>query len=959
MLKPTPMLPLMVATSLALAHWPAMAQEQPIRIQRSFDADWRFHRGDAPGADAAAFDDAHWRVLDLPHDWSIEDLLAPANSLPMLSITRRTWQFSRGDQAQWSAPGFDDSGWEPVHLPAYWNDHSGYNEERCFGWYRRHITLPERLRGKDFLLNVGVVDDADETFFNGERIGGIGGMPPHFDGSQQPWTKPRIYRVPRRLVRAGENVVAVRVYNYSGKGGLYAEVVTPVGPFSPDSAGGAATGYVVGGTGWYRKHFVLDAASAGQRVSVLFGGVHMDSDVWVNGRHLGNHPYGYTSFAYDLTPYLLPPGETNVLAVRVRNFGQNSRWYSGSGIYRHVWLTLTGPVCVPLWGVSVTTPQVAKARATVQVVTAVTNSLNHQVEISLRIRLLGPNGHAGASAQTHAQVPAGSQVELPQTLQVRSPALWSPAQPKLYRARVEIQAGNRLLDRTETTFGIREIRLSAERGLTLNGEPLKLRGGCMHHDNGPLGAAAIDRAEERRVELMKANGFNAIRTSHNPPSAAFLDACDRLGMLVLDEAFDCWAKGKNSDDYHRFFIEWWQRDLDSMVLRDRDHPSVIFWSIGNEIPERADPDGIALAQRLRDEVNRLDPTRPITEAICELWGNPHRPWSDTAPAFAVLDLCGYNYMDAQYRPDHASFPRRIMVGTESFPLAAGKVWQIIEQSPWVIGDFVWTGFDYLGESGIGHTRLDKEPAANSWPWFNAYCGDLDICGFKKPQSLYRDVVWRRSPLEVLVHAPLPRGRKEEVSRWGWPDEWPCWTWPGQENQPMHIAVYTRCEAVRLELNGKPIATRSLGSDGEFTVRFQVPYAPGELRAVGLTGGKEMASRTLRTAGPPRRLRLVADRPTIRANRDDLCYVTVEVTDAAGNRVPTAAVPVQFTVSGAGELAAVGSGNPCLPESFRKPVRTTFRGRCLAILRPTAGPGTIRLRADAPGLEPATLTVRTK
>jgi beta-galactosidase len=592
-------------------------------------------------------------------------------------------------------------------------------------------------------------------------------------------------------------------------------------------------------------------------------------------------------------------------------------------------------------------------------VTSVTNSLNHEVSLSVRTRLLGPNGKTAASTSAQARVAVRGQVEVPVTLEVRSPSLWSPDHPRLYRARVSVLNAGQLADQTEMTFGIREIRFSAASGLTINGQPLKLHGGCMHHDNGPLGAAAIDRAEERRVELMKANGFNAIRTSHNPPSTAFLDACDRLGMLVLDEAFDCWERGKNPDDYHRFFKNWWQRDLDSMVRRDRNHPSVILWSIGNEIPERADPSGIETARRLRDEVKRLDPTRPVTEAICDLWEGGHRAWSKTAPAFAVLDVCGYNYMDQQYRPDHASFPERIMVGTESFPLAAGKVWQTIEHCPWVVGDFVWTGFDYLGESGIGHSWLDNEPGKTSWPWFDAYCGDLDICGFKKPQSLYRDVVWRRSPLEILVHAPMPPGRTEQVSRWGWPDEMPSWTWPGEEGKSLHVAVYTRCEGVRLELNGKPVGFRTVGPDSNLTARFEVPYSAGRLRAIGLRGGKEVASQTLRTAGPPRRLRLIPDRSAIHADRNDLCYVTVEVTDAAGNLVPNAEVPVHFAVSGAGELAAVGSGNPCRPESFRQPVRTTFRGRCLAILRPTAGPGTIRLRAEAAGLKPAAVKIRAK
>ena len=456
-------------------------------------------------------------------------------------------------------------------------------------------------------------------------------------------------------------------------------------------------------------------------------------------------------------------------------------------------------------------------------------------------------------------------------------------------------------------------------------------------------------------------GCNAIRMSHNPPAPELLDLCDRLGFIVMDEAFDCWAKKKMEFDYHVDWKEWHKRDLEDMVLRDRNHPSVMMWSIGNEIPERAEPSGVAIAARLSATVKRLDATRPVTAGVCSFWDHPGWTWSNAIPAFASLDVGGYNYLEAEYVRDHAKFPRRIMVGTESYPPAAFDCWQAVEQNPWVIGDFVWTGFDYIGESGIGHARLDNEPGdfGRPWPWFNAFCGDLDICGFKKPQSLYRDVLWRRSPLEILVHMPLPPGRTEKVSDWGWPDELPSWTWPGQEGKPMQVAIYTRCDTVRLELNGKEIATKQVSPDAKLTARFEVPYAPGELRAIGFVNGKQVTAKTLRSAGPPARLRLTPDRTPIRADRNDLCYVTVEVTDAAGNLVPNVAIPVRFAVSGAGELSAVGSGNPREPASFRQPIRTTFQGRCLAILRPTGVPGAIRLRAETDGLKSAVANIPTK
>ena len=451
---------------------------------------------------------------------------------------------------------------------------------------------------------------------------------------------------------------------------------------------------------------------------------------------------------------------------------------------------------------------------------------------------------------------------------------------------------------------------------------------------------------------MKANGYNAIRTSHNPPSPAFLDACDRLGVLVMDEAFDCWEQGKNPDDYGKYFDAWSKRDLDSMILRDRNHPSVILWSIGNEIPQRATARGYVIAKQLSDEVRRLDPTRPVSEAICGLWDG--RPWSATATDFTFLDVGGYNYQVGQYERDHQTFPNRIIVGTESYPSGTAENWRAVEKDPWVLGDFVWTGMDYIGEAGLGAARLDNERGV----YFDAYCGDLDICGFKKAPSYYRDVVWGRSELEVFVHRPIPSGRRENVAGWGWPDELASWTWPGHENQPMRVAVYSQCDTVRLELNGKAIATNQING-GRLTARFEVPYTSGELKAVGLKNGKIVSTKTLRTAGPAKKLRLTVDRATIRADRNDLAYVTVEITDASGNVLPDATNMIHFKLTGPGELAAVGSGAPNVMESFRQPQHTAWHGRALAILRPLGPTGKLALHAEADGLSAGGVMVRIK
>jgi beta-galactosidase len=594
---------------------------------------------------------------------------------------------------------------------------------------------------------------------------------------------------------------------------------------------------------------------------------------------------------------------------------------------------------------------VTKQKATVNVVTTIENGRSEITALTLRVKLRGPQGKTLQTSEAKTEVAAGDQVKIPLALDVKSPPLWSTDSPKLCQADVTLLVDGKAVDRTTTTFGIREIKFSVENGFTLNGETVKLRGACLHHDNGPLGSAAFDRAEERKVELMKANGYNAIRTSHNPPSTALLDTCDRLGILVMDEAFDCWEEGKNPDDYGKYFNEWWQRDLESMILRDRNHPCVILWSIGNEVPQRVKESGYVIAKQLSDEVHRLDPTRPVTEAICAPWDG--QPWSATATAFSFLDVGGYNYQPAQYERDHEKFPDRIIVGTESFPRDFAQYWSAVEKNPYVLGDFVWTGMDYLGEAALGSARVN---GIESGEYFNAFCGDLDLCGFKKPQSYYRDVVWDISPLEIFVHRPIPEGRRESVSGWGWPDELVSWTWSGNEGKTLQVNVYSKCDSVRLELNGKEVATQQIDSR-RWTARFEVPYTAGELKAVGLTDGKVVATKVLRTVGPAKKIRLTVDRSTITADRGDLAYVTVEITDESGNLMPDATNMVYFELTGPGELAAVGSGAPNVMESFQQPKHTIWHGRCLAILRPKGDSGEIILKAEADGLEAATIVVK--
>lgn len=950
------LIPLALALTLALTAVSLSSVHAENVRDRSFDSGWRFLRGDALGAEKAAFNDSKWRALDLPHDWSIEDLPPKKPALELEAVTGE-WHFQPGDNLDWKARDLDDSQWQSVRLPNSWEKHSQLRADNAYGWFRRRIAIPANYRGKGFELLLGSIDDVDEVWLNGERIGGTGSFPPNF---RTAWDVTRRYPIPPALVRGdGSDVLAVRVFDGSGDGGIYAAGTKSgrIGPFDPsESEGHDKTGHVLGGVGWYRKHFQVPPT--GKCVSVRFDGVYRNADVWINGHLLGNHPYGYTSFEFDLTPYLKQ--KDNVLAVRVRNDGVNSRWYSGSGIYRHTWLTITQPIHVPTEGLYVTTPQVSPERALVQIASEVQNRDGQAAEVLVRTRVRSATGNVVGTSEGKLRLSPRETRSLRLSIAVRSPRMWSPDAPHLYSAEVEVISAGKTTDLVSTRFGIRKIDLDAKQGFRLNGKMLKLKGGCIHHDNGPLGSVAIDRAEERKVELLKANGFNAIRSSHNPPSTALLDACDRLGMLVIDEAFDQWNNPKNSQDYHLHFKDWYKRDIASMVRRDRNHPSVIFWSIGNEISEQFQAE--ATARSLREAVLSHDSTRPITAAICSDWGNVSRNWDTLSdPAFLHLDVAGYNYLPDKFESDHARHPERVMMTTESYPRAFFDYWSLVEKHPYVIGDFTWTAMDYFGESGIGHSVLSNEPDSfmMSWPWFNAWCGDLDVCGFKKPQSFYRDVVWRRSPIEMVVHAPIPSGLTENISGWGWPNESRIWNWSGHEGTLLQVAVYSRCERVRLELNGKIIEEKPVSAETKLTARFDVPYTPGKLVAYGLTGGKVVARTVLKTSGMPKRLRLTADRTTIRANRNDLSYVTVEVVDADGQRVPNAEIPIHFLVGGVGELAAQGSGSPNAPASFRVPVRTSFQGRCLAILRPKGGAGSITLRAEASGLGSATITVQTR
>jgi len=731
-------------------------------------------------------------------------------------------------------------------------------------------------------------------------------------------------------------------------------------PFNPDAISQVNGGFTTGGTGWYRKSFVLSEGQSAKRIVIQFDGVYMNPEIWINGVSLGSHPYGYTSFWYDITEHI-KFGKLNVLAVKVRNEGGNSRWYSGSGIYRHVWLKVLEPVHVAQWGTTITTPEINAGSAKINIKTKVNNQSDSALKVKVITRILNAKGEESGKTESSQTIEKKGLSEFVQDVVVSKPGLWSVDSPELYTAINEVYTGDQLVDRVVTKFGIRSIHFDVINGFLLNGKSLKLKGGCFHHDNGPLGSKSYDRAEERRVELLKASGFNAIRCSHNPPSPAFLDACDRLGMLVIDEAFDMWSDGKNTSDYHLWFEKWWQRDIESMISRDINHPSIILWSIGNEIPGMDSPEVVRTAKLLADFVRQSDPSRLVTAAV-----NGLNPGKD--PFFGALDIAGYNYgsggdhnKNSIFDIDHARVPSRIMVQTESYPLEAFKSWMDVTDHPWLFGDFVWTAFDYIGEASIGWRGYFQEQ--RFYPWNLAFCGDLDICGWKRPQSFYRDALWMTNQLSLFVKPPKPSFEenpdRQSWSKWHWLDAVADWNWKGHENKPLEVSVYSSCEEVELFLNNKSLGRKKTNRSTEFKAIWEVPYQAGELKTIGYSGKKQVNTTFLRTASESSQIKLNADRNEIKADGQDLSYITVELLDEKGNRNPNAENLVKFEIEGPGTIVGVGNANPVSIESYQASERRAWQGRCLVILKSEHQQGIITLKAKSDNLKRANIVIDSK
>ncbi|HUX34269.1 MAG TPA: glycoside hydrolase family 2 TIM barrel-domain containing protein [Gemmatimonadaceae bacterium] len=738
---------------------------------------------------------------------------------------------------------------------------------------------------------------------------------------------------------------------------------------SDSAPAGGHGAYLPTGIGWYRKAFRMPAGARGREAWIEFDGVYMNSDVWINGYHLGRRPSGYMGFTYDLTPHLVPG--VNVIAVRVDNSQQpNSRWYTGSGIYRHVWLTLEDSLHVGHWGTSVTTPSVDSASADVLVRTQVDNDHAAPRRGVLRSVVVDSTGREVARAETPFSLAAGQTLQVEQRLMVPAPRLWSVDAPNLYALRSEVLDGARTVDTAATTFGIRTIKFDKDRGFLLNGKPVKLNGVNVHQNGGAVGAAVPEALWEHRLALLKAMGVNAIRTSHNPPAPEFLALCDRMGFMVMAEAFDEWTYGKVPFGYHVDFAKWADRDVTDFVHRDRNHPSIVLWSAGNEIGEQTTPFGVGVLKHLLDIFHREDPTRPVTTGNDQIHADGH-------PALVAFldaeDVVGYNYVDRwherrelyaeQDRHDHPDWK---MIGTESVPAsnASGGQYSLGDSAAvvrpnyttgmiraerllkWVAthdyfsGDFMWTGIDYLGES--------------RWPSKGFDSGALDIIGHPKDSYyLYKSVYTPQPVLHLFPH----------------------WNWPGREGQLIPVLAYTNCTTVELFLNGRSLGARSLefpaqGTSGgwnsyatpkveattnDLHLTWDVPYEPGVLTAVGTRDGKVACHAEVRTAGAPAAIRLRAALDTIAADPRDVGLVAFEIVDAAGTVVPTASNLVHVTVTG-GRLVAMDNGDLDDHTVYQSDQRHAFNGRGLAIVRAPAA-GVLAVTVTADGLPMARLTLQ--
>ena len=783
------------------------------------------------------------------------------------------------------------------------------------------------------------------------------------------------------------------------------------GDVRADATSKSSSGYYDAGVAHYWKQIEIPAEWAGERVALRLDGAMMNATIEVNGAKAALQHYGYAPFEADITQ-LVYPGEANCVVITVNPSMQpNSRWYSGAGLFRGVTLAHMPKLHVAFGGLAGHTrkieyaPDGAPETAYLQVSAEISNDYAENRLAEVEFALVDEiSGDAVRTTKALVQVPPMGAATARATLTVDAPKLWSAETPNLYRLVVRtkdtgtyktrmIPAENPTVDEESTLFGIRTVEADVKHGLRVNGKVVKLRGGCLHHDNGVIGAVSLYDAEARKVKKLKEVGFNAIRTTHNPPSAALIEACDRLGLYVFDEAFDAWGMGKQPGDYNQFFETDWQKDLAAFVRRDRCHPCVILWSTGNEIAERAGlNDGYVWATRPAEAIRALDASRLVSNGICSFWnglddklmraqllkgregelqnadlgGAQDMLWEEYTEAYASpLDVVGYNYLEDKYAQDHARFAERVILGSENFPVQVGRHWPMIERTPWVIGEFTWTAWDYIGEAGIGRSTFlapgdpGMKIAASPWasgspfPWRLANDADFDITGALMPQGVYRRIVWGGGETAVFSYDPADFGKVEVLTPWGFPGVRANWNWKNSEGRPVDVLVFSAAEEVALTLNGACVGRLRAGEstvhDMPLTFLFHIQYAPGTLEAVGYSGGAEVSRSALKTTGEVARVRLVPETDGLAGDGASLAYVRAELVDADGNVVPDAEVPLRAEVSGAATLLGFGSANPITAENYTRGAFTSYRGTALAVLRAGVNAGEARLRVTAEGV----------
>jgi beta-galactosidase len=708
------------------------------------------------------------------------------------------------------------------------------------------------------------------------------------------------------------------------------------GPFSATNKTGGAGAFLPSGIGWYRKHFLLPDNFSRGRVFVEFDGVMANSDVWINGFHLGQRPSGYTSFGYDLTGHLNFGDQENVISVRADNSAQPaSRWYSGAGIYRHVRLVVTDDVHIAPWGVFVSTPEVSATQATVRVQTTITNSSDTTRELALQTSLVAPDGHTVASIESSAILTNGRAETVTQQIQIASPQLWNLDSPNLYQVVTKIREGRNTLDDATTPFGIREAKFVADTGFWLNGKNFKLKGVCLHADGGAFGAAVPLGVWEQRLAALKKLGVNAIRTAHNPPAPEFLDLCDRMGLLVMDEFFDCWTVAKNPYDYHLYFNEWSKTDERDAIRRDRNHPSVIIYSVGNEIHDTPQADKAKhILAGLVEVAHQTDPTRPVTQALFR--PNVSHDYDDGLAD--LLDVVGQNYREQEILAAHEQKPSRKILGTEN--THDRKQWVAMRDHAPYAGQFLWTGIDYLGE-------------ARNWPTIGHGSGLLDRTGEVRPLAAERQSWWSETPMVRIVRRVAPTELMPTDPGYGGEERhtqvlFADWTPKNSAPHDEAVEVYSNCKDVELFLNGKSLGAKPLNADASPRV-WKISFAPGKLKAVARNDGKVVATDELRTAGALAKIVLATEGEKLAQDWDSVARITATVVDKNGVTVPGADDWIRFQISGPGVIAAVDNGGNASHEPFQAGERHALLGRCVVFIKATAPSGKITLTASAPGL----------